>query len=224
MLTILLAPLSSSRYCDKLPADAQCSALNLTDQSLGDDGLCALVDVLVDSERYDGRGPGKLRLLLLQGNNLTKVGAGYLVRLITLASNTSSAIDRNGRFDLDVRRNSLGLHGTKQLREAVKTLRSKPVAFDVHVTGGGGIAGPGDLQLDLMSIPRYFLGKKLRKQATRTDREMNEWRFPSPLQESLRLPQMAVAGTFALLFAGSILAVLLGEVKPKLNENKIKAQ
>ena len=210
LLGIFSLQVSSAIYCDKLPVDTHCSVLNLTDQSLGDDGLRALIDALLDAKHTAKPGEGNLNHLILQKINITSVGAGHLVRLLTNAANTSSLLDVHNRFDLDVRRNSLGISGIKQLRKMVTSLREKPMVFDVYVTGGGGIAGPGDVQLDFSTLIHSLFGKK--QAGTRADCEMVEWRIPSHLRDSRNVPMIAVSITIALVFVVSILSTFLGEV------------
>jgi len=213
---VISVQVSTSVYCNKLPVDSQCSVLNLTDQSLGNDGLSALVDALLDTKSTAEPGHGKLSHLVLQKNNITSVGASHLVRLLTHASNSSSLIDVHNRFDLNVRLNSLGISGIKQLRKVVTSLRETPMLLDVHVAGGGGMAGPGDVQLDFSALIRSFFGKK--QAGARADREMVEWHIPSPLREKRNLPTIAVAITISLILVASIASAFLGEVAT--NEKK----
>lgn len=165
--------------------------LSLRKNKLGDNGVKRLMNLLGRKEYANGKRRGKLRLLNLQRQGITRRGAGYISRWLSADPLEVDNAKITARYVVDVDRiptaastsifinlegNPIGLLGFKDLERAVDKARINGIK--VVIVGGG--SGTADGKLETQHVVKVGPVTYHKTQVT-----MKPWRLPVPLIEKI---------------------------------------
>mmetsp|Transcript_21993 Transcript_21993/g.33597 ORF Transcript_21993/g.33597 Transcript_21993/m.33597 type:complete len:372 (-) Transcript_21993:343-1458(-) len=161
--------------------------LSLRRTKLGDNGVKRLMSQLGSKKYANGKRRGKLRVLNLQRQGITRRGAGYISRWLSadpLEVNADTAhvvdLDRiptaaSASIFINLEGNPIGLLGFKDLQRAVDKARINGIKV-VIVGGGGADDSPKHSNLDTQHVVKVG---PITYRKTRV--AMEPWRLPVPL-------------------------------------------
>jgi len=162
--------------------------LSLRKRKLGDNGVKRLMHQLGRKEYANGKRRGKLRVLNLQHQGISRRGAGYISRWLSadpLEVNADTAhivdVDRiptaaSTSIFINLEGNPIGLLGFKDLQRAVEKARINGIK--VVIVGGGG----ADEQSNVGTQHEVKVGPVTYR---KTRAAMKPWRLPVPLIQNI---------------------------------------
>ncbi len=165
--------------------------LSLRSTKLGDNGVKRLMSQLGRREYANGKRRGKLRVLNLQRQGITRRGAGYIARWLSadpleVTAKTAHVVDfdriptaASTSIFINLEGNPIGLLGFKDLQRAVEKARINGIK--VVIVGGGGA--------DDSSTKRNLDTQHVVKVGPITYRKtrvvMEPWRLPVPIMKKI---------------------------------------
>ena len=194
--------------------------LSLRRQPLGDKGVKKLVYLLQRKEYATDKRPRRLRVLNLQRQGITRRGAGYLARWLSVepieaTDKTADLVDvdrmptaASRSIFINLEGNPIGLLGVKDLERAVDKARINGIR--VVIVGGGSSS-------DRTKGRGQHVVKFGPVEYTRTVIEMPPWRLPVPMMKKINdkiedhyiLPSVKMIVVFGLGVAlGRMLAAM----------------
>ena len=165
--------------------------LSLRRTKLGDNGVKRLMSQLGRKEYANGKRKGKLRVLNLQRQGITRRGAGYISRWLSadpleVTPATAHVVDldriptaASTSIFINLEGNPIGLLGFKDLQRAVDKARINGIKV-VIVGGGGADDSPKRSNLDTQHVVK--VGPVTYK---RTRVAMEPWRLPVPIMKKV---------------------------------------
>ena len=165
--------------------------LSLRRTKLGDNGVKRLMSQLGRKEYANGKRKGKLRVLNLQRQGITRRGAGYISRWLSadpleVTAATAHVVDldriptaASTSIFINLEGNPIGLLGFKDLQRAVDKARINGIKV-VIVGGGGADDSPKKSNLDTQHVVK--VGPVTYR---RTRVAMEPWRLPVPIMKKI---------------------------------------
>jgi hypothetical protein len=194
--------------------------LSLRKRQLGDVGVKRLVNLLERKEYATHEWDGRLRVLNLERQGITRQGAGYIARWLSIDPVETDESISNNLVDIDripsavfrsiyinLEGNPIGLLGVKDLERAVDKARVNGIK--VVIVGGG---SSSDTNMKMIgNTGQYGVGHqhvvKLGPiEYTRKSMEMPPWRLPihwhvkvrARLKSNAVLPSLALVAVFGI--------------------------
>lgn len=165
--------------------------LSLRRTKLGDNGVKRLMSQLGRKEYANGKRRGKLRVLNLQRQGITRRGAGYIARWLSadpleVTAKTAHVVDvdriptaASTSIFINLEGNPIGLLGFKYLQRAVE--KAKINGMKVVIVGGGG----ADDSSQKSNLDTQHVVKVGPITYRKTRVAMEPWRLPVPIMKKI---------------------------------------